>query len=190
MKPQFEKAILIFRLIMIILIFTGLIIEGDFDIQYWTNQSNIMILIWLIFAVLFQSKSKLTSTVKSGLRGAVTVYILVTFLIYATLLANGPQSSASIILHYLIPLMFLLDWVLTETGAIYLWKFLGYWIIYPLIYLAQVIIIGTLTGFYPYFFVDLPNIGIASFIINVLLLIAFFLLLGSILTVINNIRYH
>ena len=81
MKPQFEKAILIFRLIMIILIFTGLIIEGDFDIQYWTNQSNIMILIWLIFAVLFQSKSKLTSTVKSGLRGAVTVYILVTFLI-------------------------------------------------------------------------------------------------------------
>ena len=54
-------------------------------------------------------------------------------------------------MHYLIPLMFLLDWVLTETGGIYLWKFLGYWIIYPLIYLAQVIIIGTLTGFYPYF---------------------------------------
>lgn len=49
----------------------------------------------------------------------------------------------------------------------------------PLSYGAFAVVLGELTGFYAYFFLDLPALGWGQFLINNVVLAAFFALLGA-----------
>ena len=56
----------------------------------------------------------------------------------------------------------------------------------PLAYGAFALALGQLTGFYAYFFVDLPALGAMQFVINNVVLALFFALLGAALLAIKN----
>lgn len=56
----------------------------------------------------------------------------------------------------------------------------------PLTYGAFALVLGQMTGFYAYFFVDLPALGWPQFLLNNLLLAGFFALVGMVLVALKN----
>lgn len=178
-----------FRLILLILIISG--IQTKWISPMFTIQSNIGVFIWLCFAVLFDNKPDLLNKIRGVFRGAVTLYITVTFLVFAILLqGSGYFSYESLILHYIVPIGFIIDWILTERDVNYRWSFLLIWIIYPIVYLVLTMIEGAKSGFYPYFFLDIGVLGLGMFIMWVLILVAVFVILGMIFIIINHRLYQ
>jgi len=102
---------------------------------------------------------------------ATAVYILVVGLIYNVILRAiwkpvGLQWLVNELLHSVIPVLFLLFWLVSAPKNHLQWKNIWAWLIYPLIYTVLVFIRGPLSGFYPYPFIDISQIGLQQCIIN------------------------
>jgi hypothetical protein len=54
------------------------------------------------------------------------------------------------------------------------------WLIYPIIYLAYIVVRGAVFGVYPYPFVDVMKIGYRMTLLNALIFLLIFLILGCI----------
>ena len=198
-----QKGILIYRIILCVIGWTTVIIGIPLNIldgrisyyfYYFSVQSVLIVDIWLTIALIYANKEKKPKVLESPVRGAVTLYTTVTFLVFAILIAptyqpEGLYILTSFITHYLIPIGFIFDWFLTETDVQYKYSFGLYWTIYPLIYLIYTLVRGYFTGFYPYTFLDLNSISIIRLIINVIFLIALFLLLGFLYISVNRIIF-
>ena len=154
-----------------------------------------MVTIWLTLAILWHNKPESLDKITGPLKGALTLYITITFIFYAVLLAPfypppiGWAAFSNLVYHYITPIAFIVDWILTETKLRYKWKFLPYWVfIYPVCYLAFVFIHGTFTGSYIYYFFDINALGILVVAIFVSIIITTGIVLGSIYIAINRIR--
>lgn len=144
-------------------------ISGGTFLYFFTNQSNLFVDLYLILlgVGLFGSKRLYALTHREGLRGAVTLYILFTGLIYCCVLL--PTSTGgypwekgiwfSNIVNYwshmLTPVLFTLFWFvplgkrpvkIAKTSLLYL--------TYPVAYFLFSAIRGRISGFYPYPFLD------------------------------------
>ena len=159
--------------------------------KYYTMQTNLFVAIWLTlaaFAFLFPTlQEKLTGF----LRGAITLYITITFLVFAIMLSSiyhptGIDAFTNISSHYIVPILFIIDWLLTEKETEYKWLLLAYWIIYPILYLIFAIIHGTIYGNYLYFFLDISELGLGWFFASVGILIVAFLSLASMYIGLNH----
>lgn len=157
----------------------------------YTIQSNLLVLIWLSIATIFQEKYKAHWFFNGIIHGAITLYITVTFIIFAILLAplyhpTGIGAYTNLIVHYLVPIAFITDTVLTEIKHEYSWKYIIFWLVYPIFYLILTLIRGYITGDYIYPFLDLNSMGIGLFVLWCFILSAVFLLLGSLLVFLNK----
>ena len=132
----------------------------------FTIQSNFMVVIWYTLAILWYNKPESLERITGLIKGAFTAYISITFIFFAILLApfyhpTGWAAFSNIIFHYIAPIAFIFDWILTENKTRYKWKYLLYWIgIYPVCYLIFVFIHGAFTGNYIYYFFDINALGI------------------------------
>ena len=174
------------------IIITLILSVGNPDIlSAYTIQSNLIVMIWLSIALFFQERKKDYWFFKSVIRGAITLYITITFLVFAILLSPYYQPTGigiytNLALHYLIPIAFIVDWVFTELNQKYSWKYIVYWLCYPILYLIFTLIRGIFTGDYIYPFLDLESMGVNLFIIWVFILTAVFLLFGSVFIFLNK----
>ena len=119
---------------------------------------------------------------------AITVYILIVGLIYNVILRflwkpEGLQMIVDELLHSIIPVLFLLFWLLFVVKDKLQWKNVWPWLIYPLVYIICVLIRGSLSGFYPYPFIDMTQLGLSKVLINsagiaVLFILMSFLFVG------------
>lgn len=110
----------------------------------------------------------------SGLT-AVTLYITVVGLVYQVMLRHlwnptGVQMVIDELLHTVIPLLTLLFWVRYGHEEKLQLKQIAIWMIYPLIYLVYVLVRGHYSGFYPYPFISVPELGMNLVLIHALLL--------------------
>ena len=174
---------------ILINLFSSLDIEGF--ISYYTHQSNLIVLIWVTIAIIFQEAKPDHKFFSGIVRGAVTLYIFVTFLVFVTLLESGTSTGiyayTNFGLHYALPLMMLVDWVLTESHREYKWKYCILWLAYPLFYISYVIIRGLLTGIYPYFFLNLDYLGPEGFAMWLGILAGLFVALGALFVLLNKL---
>lgn len=97
------------------------------------------------------------------LRGAATLYMVVTGIVYAVLLSNADVQTAipwvNAVLHYLFPAGMLLDWLLDCPKQLSFKRAL-LWLIYPLAYLAYTLIRGPFAHhWYPYPFLNVSGHG-------------------------------
>jgi hypothetical protein len=198
-----QKGIILYRVILCIFGWTSVFIGITLNIMdgyisnyfnYFSVQSLLIVDIWLTIALIYTNKDEKLKVLESPVRGAVTLYTTVTFLVFAILIQptyqpQGLYILTSFITHYLIPIGFIFDWFLTETDVQYKYIFGLYWTIYPLIYLIYTLVRGYFTGFYPYTFLDLNSISIIRLIINITFLIGLFLFLGFLYISINRIIY-
>ena len=151
--------------------------------SYFTILTNILVALALA-APAFAPDSRLGRWTRSeGVRAALAMYIAVVGLTYHFLLANvwNPQGLnylANVTLHYVMPVVFVLDWVLFTPKGRLRWIDPAKWLAFPLIYGVWVTIYGLISGWYPYWFVNISDLGFARAAVNFGGLLAFFFGVG------------
>ncbi len=160
--------------------------------RYFTVQSNVMVLVWLLVAIIYGWQGHPNWLLRPVFKGAFTVYISVTFLVFMVLLAplvdpQGIYRYTNAIVHYITPLAFILDGLLFSSKRAYKWRFAVYWLAYPIAYLIFAQLYGSLTGDYLYPFLDLPQLGLSGLATWVAILLVLFILLGVIYIGINRV---
>lgn len=129
---------------------------------YFTMQSNILTVVMLLGTALFGFAGKRQSAGWSLFRACVTSYIVVVGIVYNTLLA-GLEGGISLawantVLHLVIPVYVALDWIVVRDRAALPWSTLWVVAVYPLVWLAVVLVRGATDGWVPYPFLD-PALG-------------------------------
>ena len=117
---------------------------------------------------------------------AITGYILVVGIVYQLILRQtwdpeGLQKIVDELLHTVTPPLFLLFWIIWVPKKELSLKNIPAWLIYPLVYLVFVLVRGSMSGFYPYPFIDVTKIGMKAALINSGIILIAFLVLMSIL---------
>ena len=122
--------------------------------SFFTIEANILT------AAVFLGGAVLTTCPRGWpyFRGAVTLYMVITGIVYAVLLSNVDvqlQSAwTNAVLHRILPLLLLADWVFFPPWArIPAVKALG-WLAFPLAYFAYSLLRGPFAHFYPYPFLN------------------------------------
>jgi hypothetical protein len=148
-------------------------------VSYFTILSNMLVAATLTVAALAPRSPPARFLLAPGVLLAAVVYITVTGLTYYFLLAKLYHLTGWVLiydrmLHYVMPPAFLLFWLsLAQRGGVGITS--AAWVLVPpLVYAAYTFVRGPLTGFYPYPFVDVPEIGIAAAARNVVGFIVFF----------------
>ena len=117
---------------------------------------------------------------KPGVLTAITIYITVVCLVYQIVLRHiwqptGLQKLVDELLHTIIPVLVIIFWYLYENKSAIKYSQILKWLIYPLLYLIYILIRGGVSGFYPYPFVNISELGLEKVLLNsALLLLGFF----------------
>ena len=172
---------------------SGSIVPWLIGFKYYTTQSNYIISFWWILAILWHNNPDKLKKITGPLKGAFTFYITITFVFFAILLSptyhpTGFAAFTNLIVHYLTPIAFIVDWALTEVNEKYQWKLLLYWALYPLCYLVFALIHGVITTDFIYPFFDLNSLGLVNYVLMVGILILSSLGLASAYIAVNRKR--
>lgn len=137
--------------------------------SYFTIQANILASLVLTAFVIKRPLDEWL--VHPFVRSAVAVYITMVGLIYSVVLRHlwapqGAQWVADTVLHYVIPVGYLVFWLACVRKAGLRWYDPLLWLIYPLIYLLLILVRGKVSGFYPYPFIDAGMLGYAKVATN------------------------
>ena len=102
---------------------------------------------------------------------AITVYIVIVGVVYNVILRflwqpRGLQYVTDELLHTVIPGLFLLLWIFYVPQLNLEYKNAFPWLIYPLVYLIWTAIHGEMTGYYPYPFINVTELGYSRVLIN------------------------
>ncbi|KAA8884660.1 hypothetical protein F3087_32260 [Nocardia colli] len=148
--------------------------------SYFTIQSNVLAVLVLLIGGLRDPDSHRWEV----LRGASALYLLITGVVYAVLLANIDVMLTdrwiNDILHRVMPIVLVADWVLVPARQRLTLspRLVSLWLIYPLIYGIYTLIRGPIVDWYPYPFLDPRQQGYVSLAIGLIVLTAVFTLLA------------
>jgi hypothetical protein len=140
------------------LVARGRFVPANF-FSYFTIESNIMAVIILLVGSI-AAATGFTSRWLDVVRGAVTLYMTTVLLLFVVLLSNRPADELTAVpwdntvLHYVMPIAILLDWLLIGPAAAVPFRQALLWLVVPLAYAAYTLVRGALVGFYPYQFFD------------------------------------
>lgn len=146
----------------------GLAVNPSFNIanffSFFTIESNILAA--SVFAVTgaWYLRGKNADTLLL-LRGAATLYMTVTGIVYVLLLAGLEQSLqtpipwVNFVLHYLFPILAFADWFIDRPTRVVHFKESLWWLAFPAIYLVYSLARGPIVNWYPYPFLNPANGG-------------------------------
>jgi hypothetical protein len=147
--------------------------------SFFTILTNILVA--LAASLIFIKRSSAKNFLqRSNNVTALTVYIFIVGLIYNLILRyiwepKGMQRLVDELLHLIIPILFVLYWFLYISKKELKWSNFWAWLLYPLTYIIYVLIRGAYSGFYPYPFVDVTELGYKTVMINSLLITVLFI---------------
>ena len=167
----------------------------DFYVHF-TNISNYLC-IGIVLAEIIQTAGKKADsyvTTVPFLKFIGVLAILLTFLVFNFLLAGQPDRDpqanwriASISFHVILPIMYVLDWILFYEHKKVRWFYPLASVVFPVLYVVFVFTRAAIVNFnpevpylYPYFFLNLDNLGVAGVAKWVAILFAGFIALGYI----------
>ncbi len=158
---------------------------------YFTIQSNLIIAVALAVTLVAAARRKRADLAVSVLRGAATVYIATTGIVYNTLL-TGANVSASVpwsndIVHKIIPVYAVLDWLLFSDRARLLLRHVWSFLLYPAVWTTVVLVRGETDGWVPYPFLD-PAQGYGVVAIYVVGIAVSITLLGILVVGMSRLR--
>lgn len=122
--------------------------------SYFTVLSNVLAIVVLAVGGLVDP----TTPRWRWFRGAVTLYMVITAVVYAVLLAGIDvmlnDAWINFAMHRALPLMLLIDWIVTAPRATIGWRTSLMWLVFPLGYTAYTLARGPVVDWYPYPFLD------------------------------------
>ncbi|MCK8638763.1 Pr6Pr family membrane protein [Fructobacillus fructosus] len=187
-----------YRILLITIGLVGVAINTELKpamLLYYTTLSNVLCILYFIGLLILHNQVR-----SPNIKGAVTLAITVTMLIYWGILAPHSfnihgvwQLTGTLLVHLVVPSMVILDWFLFDQKGRFSIKAPLYWLGIPLIYYAFTVIaanfkiIYPLTGdHYPYYFINSELIGWHAVFCFVAALLIFFLVFGYLLYYIDK----
>lgn len=149
--------------------------------SFFTILTNIIVASYFLMEV-FKKPQSLTANNK--LLTPVTVYITIVGLVYQILLRHtwsptGLQMVVDELLHTIVPLLAIIYWFLYYPKTKPQYKQIATWTLYPFIYVIYILIRGNISGFYPYPFINVSNLGLSSVLINAVFLMLVFIAISA-----------
>jgi hypothetical protein len=147
---------------------------GDF-FSYFTVQANSLAVLSLILGA-FAVATKTVSPALDFFRGAVTLSMTTTILVFIVLLSGYPASELTAVpwdntvLHYIMPIVVIADWLVASRVRPIAVRRAMVWLAYPLAYLVYSLIRGPIANWYPYPFMDPSHHGYAGVAITSLII--------------------
>jgi len=159
---------------------------------YFTIQTNILVATYFTVLLLKPASGWGRFFSKPRVSTAICTYIIFVGLTYNVLLRQlwqptGLQQVVDELLHSAIPVIFILYWLIFVPKRDLQWKNIFIWLVYPVIYIVTVLIRGALSGYYPYPFIDVNDLGYPRVFLNGFGLIIAFLLLSSVFVAIGKL---
>ena len=129
--------------------------------SYFTNLSNLLAVVVLLISVF--GRSAMSAATRDMLRYASVVNMTVVGLVFAALLRNvdlgGLLPWVNFVLHYIMPVVIVLDWLLQPPATKLQAKHLRIAFVFPALYIGYVVLRGASMGWYPYPFLNPVNVG-------------------------------
>ena len=200
MKDMRSKLSLLYKFIVLIVITIGLYINFDFvsfrtGIVYFTLQSNILCFLFYVVLLVclltnFISKSDIQNKKRYMLfRGLISSNIVLTMVVYTILAVTNSINVYDahfvecLFVHYLTPVLVILDYVLFDEKGNMKWYYPFIWAIVPIAYIIFNIIYvktgGTFVdGKYAYDFLNAEKYGYAGVLLNCILIFIGFIMVN------------
>lgn len=152
---------------------------------FFTILTNILVAICFSTLWLKRNDANTTGFFTASRQTAIAVYIVVVGIVYNAILRfmwepTGLQRVVDEMLHLIIPLFYLIYWLLFLNKQQLVWKDALGWLLYPFVYLVVILVRGGMatTPYYPYPFVNVSELGYEKVGINCLGMLLLFLLLS------------
>lgn len=126
--------------------------------SFFTIESNILAVILLVLLSLKKQGSRM-----AVFRGAVTLYMTMTGVIYMLLLSGNEIALQTTIpwvntvLHYVLPTAILIDWLVFPPHKGVNPRSVFWWLAFPFAYVIYSLVRGHITGWYPYPFLNVSE---------------------------------
>lgn len=179
----------------------GLMLGGDTEMgageltlnffSYFTILSNILVALALTAPAVAPNSRPGRRSLSESVRAAVTMYIVVVGVVYHFLLAptwnpQGWSLVANNLLHYVMPIAFAADWLVFTPKGRLRWVDPARWLAVVLVYGGWTLLHGELSGWWPYWFVDVDQLGLGKAMIYFAGLLVFFLIVGLVVVAIDR----
>ena len=159
--------------------------------SYFTILTNLLIAICLT-SVLVSPSSRLGNFFsKVTVQSALALYIFIVGLVYNTILRGivtlaGLEWITDNILHVVVPVLFVIYWLVFVPKRILKYKDGMPWIFYPLVYLVYSMIRGSIVHWYPYPFLNADVFGYQKVVVNIVGMVAAFFVVGLLMIAVNR----
>jgi hypothetical protein len=151
--------------------------------SYFTVLSNVIAA--GILLVLVADPTRTYSHTFARWRGAATLYMAVTGVVYVTVLlpldtdVGVSEPWIDLVIHGIGPLFMVLDWLIGPPPNRLSWGELNYWLAFPAIYLIYTLIRGPVADWYPYPFLDPREDGYVPVAVGGVLVLVTMVVLGA-----------
>ena len=184
--PNRRLALTGYRVALALLIFAAVVteiatlVERDRFVtenffSFFTIESNLFASAVLLLSVLAPRHGRTLIL----LRGAATLYMAVTGIVFSVLLADIEDVELTAVpwdntvLHYIGPVAVVIDWLIDLPGERIAFRTALTWLVYPLVYCAYSMIRGSVVEWYPYPFLDPDEHGYPRIAATVAALVLF-----------------
>lgn len=166
---------------VIALVHDGRFYPGNF-FSYFTVEANSFATIMFLISAWVLARNRKTGSLEKW-RGASTLYMVTTGIVFAVLLSgydSGVLTAVpwdNTVLHYIIPIAALLDWIIDPPTMRIPFKKALYWLLCPIAYVIYSLVRGRATGWYPYPFlspakhgylgVAITSLGVAAIVLMI-----------------------
>jgi uncharacterized membrane protein len=99
----------------------------------------------------------------------------------------GITLVEEITMHDVVPILYVCYWLVFVTHGTLKWIEPLYWLLFPLVYVAWVVLYSSFAGNYPYYFPNLDRLGYTAGIAILAMLLAAFFVLGLIAVAIDHL---
>ncbi len=128
---------------------------------------------------------------RPSVQAGAAAYIAIVGIIYRLLLRQlwnpqGMQWVADVILHDVIPVGYVLYWVLFAPRTELRWKDAIGWLVYPAVYAVYVLARGAVSGLYPYPFMDVNVLGYGGVLAHAAVFLLVFLGMGLLVVAVGR----
>ncbi len=159
--------------------------------SFFTIISNILAAGYLMYFGITNNHSDASQT----FRGAVTLYMLMTGVIFALLLSglDNVRLTAvpwdNTVLHYIMPIVLVVDWLLSPPRKSLKRNVILAWITLPCVYILYTLIRGAVVGWYPYPFLN-PSLSSYGQVIFTSAIIAIFVVGAAFLLRLPTLKHR
>ena len=134
--------------------------------SYFTVQSNLIAAVVFVLAAIAIIRKTPFGSWFRYLRGGAVLYMIITGIVYATLLQNNPDANPTLgfnwnnfVLHQLGPIFIVAWWLLWPSAKAISSREAWWWLLFPVLWLIYTFTRASFVDWYPYPFLNPDKVG-------------------------------